>query len=173
MQLGYLRERRAVPLIEQWLATIGPQALNDVPGGKEFQPSTCYLRHIEALAMIGDEGAIPALEEFDRKMPRGVGFGGFISGFVQAGVKEAIEEVQQKAAFRKALARQSGLEQKSKAFFEFCRRDALARFRLYEDQVVRHTRQGKQILERLAGDKDSTLAASAKSLLEKWNELGK
>ena len=60
------------PVIVQWLKTIGPKALDDIPKQpKESQPSTCYLRHIEALRFIGDESVLPALKEFQAKIPQG------------------------------------------------------------------------------------------------------
>jgi len=173
MQLGYLREDRAVPLIADWLGTIGPRALDDVPGGKEFQPSTCYLRHLEALGMIGDESTIPVIEQFRRKIPPGIGYGGFISNFVDSGAREAVEEVKQKSAFRKAVSRQPGLDRETAAMFAFCRRDPLARLRLYEDKVIRHTPEGKATLATLAGHSDPAVAQGARALLEKWDELGK
>lgn len=173
MHLGYLREQRAVPLIAQWLKTIGPNAINDVPGGKEFQPSTCYLRHIEALAMIGDMSAVPMLEEFEKKIPQGIGYGGFISNFVKGGVSEALEELNEKAGIAARVRAITGLDKQVQIIFEFCRRDPVARFRLYEDQIIRHTDEGKKIAVRLSSNKAPAVAAAAKAILEKWDEIGK
>lgn len=172
MQLGYLREKRAIPLIAQWLQTIGPRALDDVPGPKEVLPSTCYSRHIEALGMIGDESAIPILEDFAKKIPKGIGFGGFISTFVAGAVREAIEDIQDQSAFWKAVRKHPALEEKLAALFAHLRTDNLARLRLHEDPIIRHTPQGKLILQRLATHADPALAASAKALLEQWDSLG-
>lgn len=172
MQLGQLRERRAVPIIAKHLATVGPRALDDVRGGKEFQPSTCYLRHIEALAMIGDEKAIPILEDFRGKIPKGIGFGGFISNFVDGGVQEALEELKEQAGFWNAVRGRAGLEEKIGPLLVYFRSDPVARFRLYEDQMIRHTDEGKAILGRLASHADPAIAGGAKALFSAWDELG-
>ncbi len=173
IQLGYAREDRAVPILIAWLKTIGPRAIDDVGNQpKESQPSTCYLRHVEALAMIGDPSALPALSEFKTKIPRGVGFGGFISNMLVEGVDEATELIQTKAAFWAAVRKQPGLEGQLKPVFAHLRNDALARLRMQEDQVMRRTPAGRQVLERLAQLSDATVASSAKALLAAWNELG-
>ena len=93
MQLGKAREKRAVPVLCEWLKTIGPRALNDRGAPKESEPSTCYARHLEALGVIGDERAIPAIEEFLKGIPKGVGYGGFISNFVLQAAQEAIQDI--------------------------------------------------------------------------------
>ncbi len=171
MQLGYAREPRALPVIADWLKDVGPRSLDDVPGPKEVQASTCYLRHIEALAMIGDERAIAVLEEFGRRIPRNIGVGGFLTAFVEGGVREALADLRDKAAFRAAVAGQAGLEQRIAPLFVHFRADPLARFRLHEDEVVRRTPAGRAVLERLAGGSDPALSAAARELLGAWEKL--
>jgi len=173
MQLGYARERRAIPVIAQWLRTIGPNGLDDVGGPKEAQPSTCYIRHIEALGLIGEEEAIPILDEFAGRIPAGIGFGGFITTFVRGGVKEAIEEIREQAAFWKAVRKEPGLEQKIAPVFTYVRRERLARFRLHEDEIVRQTDTGKQIVGRLTTHQDAAVSGAAKQLLSRWDSLAK
>jgi HEAT repeat protein len=171
IQLGYARERRALPIITQWLQTIGPKALDDVPGPKEAQPSTCYIRHIEALGMIGDERAVPILQQFIAKIPPGIGYGGFVSNFVKQAAQEAIEEIREQAVFWAAVRGQPGLEQKIAPLFAHIRRDRLARFRLHEDQIIRRTEQAKSILQLLSSHPDPAVSSAAKNLLAQWQTL--
>lgn len=171
MQLGYAKEKRAVPILIEWLKTIGPRALDDVQGPKEVQPSTCYLRHLEALGMIGEESAAPAIKEFAGKIPKGIGYGGFVSNFVGGGVDEALANIADQAAFWGKVRRQAGLEEKIGPLMVHFRTDRLAKFRMYEDQVIRHTEQGREIVRKLTGHKDAVVAGAAKELLGKWEEL--
>ena len=97
MQLGKAREKRAVPVLCEWLKTIRPGALNDRGAPKESEPSTCYCRHLEALGMIGDEQAIPAIEEFLRQIPRS-GAVGFLANFVTGAAQGAIQDIRDAVA---------------------------------------------------------------------------
>jgi len=171
MQLGRAGAARAVPVIAAWLQDIGPRSLNDVRGPKEVQPSTCYARHVEALAMIGDDEAIGVLEAFEKRIPRGVGFGGFLSNFVLGAVGEALEELRDLRAFRQAVRKHPGLEAKIAPLLEHFRTDGLARFRLHDDKVVRGTAEGKAILQRLTAHPDAATAAGAKALLAVYDRL--
>jgi HEAT repeat protein len=171
IQLGYARDQRAVPLIADWLKTINPSALDDVRGPKEAQPSTCYIRHVEALGMIGDERAIPILEDFARKIPQGVGYGGFVSNFVAGAAAEALEDLKDRAAFWNAVRKYPGLEQTIGPLFNHLHRDRLARFRLADDEIFRHTLRGNAILLSLQNHQDPAIAAAARQLLLRWDNL--
>jgi HEAT repeat protein len=170
IQLGRLRDERAVPVLAEWLRTIGPRAIDDVPGPKEAQPSTCYLRHVEALAQIGDERAVPALETFARNIPKGVGYGGFISNFLNEATKEAILEIREKAAFEAAV-RRAGIADALPPLLTWMRTDSVARYRMHEDQLIRRTAQGRAIVEQLTKHDDPAVASAAKAVLGKWETL--
>jgi hypothetical protein len=170
MQLGPLREARAIPVIERWLDAIGPNSLNDIGGQpKESQPGTCYIRHIEALGQIGDERAIPILDAFRKKIPQGIGYGGFLTHFVTGAVDETVADLKVEAAFRARVRQTPGLEAQTDLLFAHFRADPLARFRLYEDEIIRGTDSGRAILARLAGGDDARLAAAAKALLAHYS----
>ena len=171
MQLGALRESRAVPVLAAWLETIGPRAIHDVRGPKEVQPSTCYIRHLEALTMIGDPAVIPDIEAFKKRIPQRVGYGGFLTHFVTRGADDAIAALRERAAFLKAVRAHPGLAKAAKLLFDHLHTDRVARFRQHADEIVRGTAQGRKILERLSGRKDKRLAASAKALLAKFGAL--
>jgi len=171
MQIGSTRDTRAIPIIAEWLKTISPKALDDVPGPKEIQPSTCYIRHVEALGAIGDETAIPILEQFARSIPPNIGYGGFISNFLKGAVDETLDDLRDRQAFWMAVRKQPGLEEKIGPLFVHLWADPLARLRLHEDEVIRRTDQGKAVLERLAKHKDPALAAAAEALLDKFDSL--
>jgi len=165
MQLGYLREARAIPAIAEWLGAIGPRSLHDVRAPKEALPSTVYARHAEALGMIGDPRAIPILETFAKKLPKGVGYGGFISNFVAGAAQSAIADLKENAAFWEAVRKQPGLEAKLAPLFDHFRTDRVAAFRHHEREVVGGTPQGRTILRDLAASPNSPLADAAKALL--------
>lgn len=171
IQLGYAGDARAVPVIAEWFKTIGPRALDDLRGPKELQPSTCYIRHVEALGMIGDERAIPILEDFVRKIPPGIGVGGFLSNFVTGAVNETLEDLKDRAAFMKSVRKHDGLEQAIRPLLNHLRRDRVARFRLAEDEVIRHTSRGKSVLDGLVNHREPAIAAAAKALLFHWDQL--
>lgn len=171
MQLGYLRETRAVPIIAQWLETIGPRALHDVRGPKEVQPSTCYARHIEALVMIGDVSAIPAIERFARRIPRNVGYGGFISNFIRGGANRALASLRARQVFWSAVRKRPGLEPKLAPVFAHLRSDRVARFRFHEELVIGRTARGKAVLRELAKNTRRKVAASAQALLGAYDQL--
>jgi hypothetical protein len=171
MQIGNTRDTRAIPIIAEWIETISPKALDDVPGPKEIQPSTCYIRHVEALGAIGDEAAIPILEQFAKGIPPNIGYGGFISNFLKGAVDQTLDDLRDRQAFWRAVRKQPGLEEKLGPLFAHLRADPLARFRLYEDEVIRRTAQGRAVVERLAKHKDPALAAAAKALVEKFDAL--
>ena len=154
MQLGYAREKRAVPVIGEWLRAAGPRSLDDRGVPKESEPSTCYARHCEALGMIGDESAIPALQEFLKKLSQGIGGGGWIASFVGNAAKEAIQEIQERSAFWKAVREHPGLEEKLGHLFRYLRPGRLTRFGLYDDEIVRGTEEGKAMLQRLTAHRD-------------------
>jgi len=170
-QLGYSREKRAIPIIAEWLAGIGPRALNDVRGPKEVQPSTCYIRHVEALGMIGDESAVPILEEFKKNIPQNIGYGGFVTNFVTGAVNETLADIRDKAAFWQAVGQHPELAEKISPLFRYFRTNNVAKFRHYESEVLRGTEQGKHILQRLTKHADSKLATAAKALLDKYAGL--
>lgn len=165
VQLGYLRERKAVPLIAEWLRGIGPRSLHDVRGPKEVQPSTCYIRHIEALAMIGDEAGLAILEEFKQKIPQNVGWHGFLTNFVTGAVTSSLEDLKDKAEFWKAVREHPGLEQKIAPLFDYLHANRVAKFRLHESEIVRGTEQGQTILRELAKHSDPRVAAAAKAAM--------
>lgn len=165
IQLGFARDRRAVPVLCEWLNTIGPAALNDFQGPKEVQPSTCYLRHVEALGMIGDESAIPAIEEFLNKLPKGAGYGGFLTNFVTGGARDAIEQIRETAGFREAVRRVPGLDARLAPLFDHLRREPLARLRLHADEIVRRTSTGRTVLQSLSRHPDPKISAAARDLL--------
>jgi len=171
MQLGYVQEMRAIPIIAEWLRGIGPKSLNDVRGPKEVQPSTCYIRHIEALSMIGDESAIPILEEFKKNIPKNIGYGGFVTNFVTGSVNQALADIKDNAAFWKAVGQHPGLAEKITPIFGHFRTNNVAKFRHYESEVVRGTKWGKGILQGLTKQADSKLAKAAKTLLDKYVDL--
>jgi hypothetical protein len=171
MQLGDKRERRAVPVIAKWLAGIGPRSLDDVPGPKEVQPSTCYIRHAEALGMIGDESAVPILKEFRGKIPQNIGYGGFVTGFLTTAVDQALEDIEDNSAFWGAVGMHDGLADSIAPVFRYFRSSNLAELRLYESEVVRRTKEGKVILLRLAKRDDPELATAARALLQKYDDL--
>jgi hypothetical protein len=163
MQLGHARERRAIPLIAAWLR--GVRSLADVPGPKEKQPSTCFTRHVEALEMIGDESAIPFLEEIAPTVHR-IAPGGFIQVFVSEGVRQAIANLRAKAAFWADVRKHPGLEEKIGPLLASFRPSTLARLRIYESEIVRRTEEGHRLLERLARGADPAVADGAKALIE-------
>lgn len=171
MQLGYKRERRAAPVIAEWLAGIGPRSLNDVPGPKEVQPSTCYIRHVEALGMIGDDSAVPILEEFRRKIPKNIGYGGFVTNFVTTAVDQALLEIEDNSAFWRAAGMHDGLASSIAPVFRYFRSSNLAELQLYESEVLRRTKEGKAILQRLTKRADPELATAARALLQKYDDL--
>lgn len=172
MQLGRSEQPEAVPVIAAWLEqNITKRSLADVPGPKECQPSTCYIRHVEALAMIGDDRAIDVLEAFAKRVPGGVGYGGFVSNFVSGAVAEALEDLRDRQAFRQAVRRVPGLEQEIAPLLKYFREDALARFRLHRDEVVRGTAEGKRVLEHLAAHADAATARAARELLGVYDRL--
>ena len=171
MQLGYKREKRAIPVIAEWLAGIGPRSLDDVPGPKEVQPSTCYIRHAEALGMIGDDSAVPILKEFREKIPQNIGYGGFITNSLTAAVDYALEDIEDNSAFWRAVGMHDGLAGKIAPVFRYFQSSSLARFQLHESEVVRRTKEGKAILQRLTKRNDPELAAAAKALLQKYDDL--
>jgi len=162
MQLGYARERRAVPLILDWLRNV--RSLDDVGGPKEKLPSTCFLRHVEALERIGDESAIPALEELAPTVQR-IAPGGFIQVFVSEGLRQAIAALRAEAAFWVDVRKHPGLEEKIGPLFASFRSSPLARLRIYESEIVRRTDGGHRLLERLARSADTAVADGAKALL--------
>ncbi|MBM4041385.1 MAG: HEAT repeat domain-containing protein [Planctomycetes bacterium] len=169
--LGALRERKAVPALTEWLGRIGPGALNDVHGPKEFQPSTVFARHLEALEQIGDPSALPAIEKFLRDVPKGVGYGGFISNFVLNAAEHAAKSLREREAFWAAVRKQPGLDAKLAPLFAHLGADPVARFRLHEDEVIRRNEQGRAVLRRLASHERPAVAAAAKALLERYNAL--
>lgn len=171
MQLGNRRERRAVPVIAEWLAGIGPRSLNDVPGPKEVQPSTCYIRHVEALGMIGDDSAVQILKEFRRKIPQNIGYGGFITGFLTEAVDQALEDIEDNSAFWRAVGMYGGLADSIAQVFRYFRSSNLAELRLYESEVIRRTKEGKVILQRLTKRDNPELATAAMALLQKYDDL--
>ncbi len=171
--LGSLRERKAVPALIEWLGRVGPGALNEVAGPKEFQPSTVFARHLEALEQIGDPSAIPAVEKFLREIPKGVGFGGFISGFVLNAAETALAGLREREAFWAAVRKHPGLEAKVAPLFEHLAADPVARFRFHEDDVMRGGEQGRAVLRRLASSGKPAVAAGAKALLETYDGLGR
>jgi len=168
MQVGYLREASAVPVIAEWLEKIGPQSLHDVGGPKEAQPSTCYMRHVEALWLIGDERAIPILEAFEQKIPRNLGF---LSNFVTGGTSNALEELKATAAFWREVRKQAGLEAAIAPLFEHLRSDPVARFRHHESEVVRCTAWGTAILAELTHHASPAVVRSAEKLLARYQTL--
>jgi len=164
-QLGYARERRAVPLIAEWFKKVGPRAIHDVPGPKEVQPSTCYIRHAEALAMIGDERGLTILEEFRKKIPQNVGWHGFLTNFVTGAVTNSLEELKEKIAFWAEVRKRRGLEEQVGPLFAHFHSNRVAKFRLHESEVIRRTESGKKVLQELS-QQDDALATAAKALLE-------
>lgn len=171
MQIGEVREAAAVPVLLDWLKTIGPGKINDTGGPKEVLPATCYIRHIEALAMIGDARAIPALEEFREKVPKGVGYGGFLTNFVTGAANEALGILREKVAFASAIARHPGLDAKIAPLMDFLHADQLARYRMWADQVRRGTDGGREVLAYLAKHDDKQVAAGAAALLAVYDDL--
>ena len=171
IQLGYAREERAIPIIAQWLAGIGPKSLNDVRGPKEVQPSTCYIRHAEALGMMGNDGAIPILEEFRKKIPQNIGYGGFVTNFVTGAVDQSLADIKDNAAFWKAVEEHDGLTERIAPIFRYFQSNNLSKYRFHESEVVRRTEAGKVILQKLTKHNDSELATAAKSLLHKYDDL--
>ncbi len=174
--LGRRREAAAVPALLAWLKTIGPQALNDLPGKpKEGQPATCYVRHLEALGLIGDERALPAITEFRRRVPANVGVGGFLSHFVAEAADHALDRIAAQATFRQAVAAVPGLAAAVAPLLVWLRDDPVARLRLSEDDVVRRRPAGKALLERLVAGQvagvDAAVAAGARALLAAWDRL--
>jgi HEAT repeat protein len=165
IQLGYARDPRAVAVLCEWLKTIGPSALNDVRGAKEVQPSTCYLRHLEALGMIGDEQAVPAIEEFARRLPRNVGHGGFITSFVEEGIRDALNRIRTQSAFWRSVRRRPGLAERVGPLFAYLHGDPVARFRLHADDVVGRTAAGRTLLVELRRHPDAAIADAAAELL--------
>ena len=164
-QLGYMREKRAVPLIAEWFKEVGPRAIHDVPGPKEEQPSTCYIRHAEALALIGDERGLAILEEFKKKIPQNVGWHGFLTNFVTGAVTNSLEELKEKVAFWTEVRKRRGLEEKSGPLFEHFHSSRVAKFRLHESEVIRRTERGKEIVRELSQQQDRALAQAARALL--------
>jgi hypothetical protein len=164
IHLGHLRERRAVPVLAAWLDAIGARSLHDAPGPKEAQPSTCYLRHVEALWMMGDERGIAVLERFEKKLPRGVGYGGFLSNFVLGGVKHALAELRASADFWRGAA---GLVAALAPLFTWLRTDPVAVFRHHESLVIHGGPPAQRLLHALSRHKDPAIAAGAQALLTK------
>jgi len=173
MQLGYSRVQRAAPVIAEWLKTIGPRALHDVRGPKEVQPTTCYIRHLEALGMIGDARTIPAVEAFRTQIPKGVGYGGFLTRMATGATDHALEHLRAFAAFRKAVGRHPGLQKQIHPLFEHLRADPVARVRFYTGDVVSLSERGKEVLGVLARHSDAAVAAGAKALLARCADLRK
>lgn len=171
MRLGYAREKRALPIIAEWLRTIGPRALNDVHGPKEVQPSTCYIRHVEALGMIGDESAIPILAEFKQNIPPNIGYGGFVTNFVTGSVNQALADIRDNAAFWQSVEKHPGLAERIAPLFRYFHTNNVAKFRHYESEVVRGTKPGKGILQSLTKQADSKLAMAATTLLDRYDDL--
>ena len=173
MQLGHAREKRAVPVLAEGLTAMASRSLADVRGPKESMPSTCFIRHVEALEMIGDESAIPLLEGLAPSLPK-ITPDGFIRVFVAEAVRQAIENLRDGAAFWGEVRKHPGLEEKVNALFAHFRSSPLARLRLHENEVIRHTDQGGRILQRLTQDRDPSVAAAANGLLQvRWNPEGK
>ncbi len=170
-QLGYARERRVIPIIAEWLGSIGPKSLNDVRGPKEVQPSTCYIRHVEALGMIDDESAIPILEEFKKNIPQKIGYGGFVTNFVTGAVNQTLADIRDSVVFWKVVGQNPGLAEKIAPLFGYFQTNNVAKFRHYKSEVVRGTEQGKVIILRLTKQTNSKLAMAAKSLLDEYNNL--
>jgi len=162
IHLGALRERRAIPLLAAWLDTVGPRSLHDVRGPKEAQPSTCYLRHVEALSQICDPSAIPAIERFQKRMPKGVGYGGFLSNFVLRGVEGALANLRAKEVF---LRRVSGKEGALKPLFSHVRTDPVSRYRLHEALIIRGGHEADMLLRVFAGNETADFANAARVLL--------
>ena len=173
IQLGSLRERKAVPVLVEWLKRMGQGALNDVGGPKEFQPSTLFARHLEAIGQIGDASAIPAVRAFLHDVPKGVGYGGFISNFVINAAESALERLTDGEAFWAAVRMHPGLEPKLAPLFAHLAADPVARFRFHETEVLLRGEPGKAILRRLASHEKPAIAAAAKALLEKYDDLGR
>ncbi|MCG3179938.1 MAG: hypothetical protein BIFFINMI_02288 [Phycisphaerae bacterium] len=171
MQIGPAGDRRAVPVLTDWLKTLAQSGINDVRGPKEVQPSTCFIRHLEALYMIGDPSAIPAIEAFAKGIPQGVGYGGFLTHFVTAGADEALTILRQKQAFADAVGRQAGLADRIAPLMEWFRTDRVARYRMYADKVTRVSPEGREILAAVAAGADAKLADAAGALLACYDRL--
>ena len=171
VQLGYARERRAIPIIAEWLVGIGPKSLNDVRGPKEVQPSTCYIRHVEALGMMGHDSAIPILEEFRKKIPQNIGYGGFVTNFVTGAVDQALADIKDNVAFWEAVEKHDGLAERIAPVFRHFQSSDLSKYRFHESEVVRRTEAGKVILQELTKHTDPELATAAKALLDKYDDL--
>ena len=165
MQLGTLRERGAVPLIADWMKSIGPRSIHDVRGPKEVQPSTTYIRHMEALTMIGDESGIAILEEFRKKIPQNVGWHGFLTNFVTGAVDTSLQDLKEVDAFWKTVRQRKGLDEAVAPLLAHLRDDAVARLRFHESEVIRGTERGRGVLRRLAEHKDPAVAKAARELL--------
>ena len=170
-ELGALREERAVPVLTKWLDTIGPDALNDVPGPKEVQPSTCYARHLEALGMIGDERAVGPIQAFDRKVPANVGYGGWLTGMIHQAVQNALDDIRENTSFWQAVRNQPGLEKDITPLMNCLHTDPVASFYNHAGQVKRHTPEGKTVLEDLVRNPDPAVARGAKALLDHYGSL--
>jgi hypothetical protein len=128
---------------------------------------------VEALGMIADERAIPMLEAFEKKIPQGIGYGGFLSNFLGGAVKETLADLKVQTSFWAAVRRHPGLEEKVAPVFEHLRADPVARFRMQEDEVIRGTEEGRAVLAHLAAGDDAVAAAGAKALLANFDELGR
>jgi len=171
--LGVLRERKAVPALSEWLARLGPGALNDVHGPKELQPSTVFVRHLEALEQIGDPSAISAVEKFLDGVKKGAGPGGFITNFVLNAAETALASLKEREAFWAAIRKHPGLEARLAPLFDHLSVDPVARFRFHESDVLRRGEQGRALLRRLGSCDKPAIAAAAKALLEKYDGLAR
>jgi nicotinic acid phosphoribosyltransferase len=60
----------------------------------------------------------------------------------------------------------AGLEEKLGPLFAHLRASPLGRLRIWEDEIVRHSAEGRRVLQRLAQHADPKVAAGAKALLE-------
>lgn len=169
MQLGTARHKAAVSVIADGLRAMAAGSLADVHGPKEVQASTVFIRHVEALEMICDGAAIPILEELAPQVPK-IAPEGFLRNFVAEAVKQAIQNLREDAAFWNEVRTHAGLEEKLGPLFAHLRASPLARLRIWEDEIVRHTAEGRRVLQRLAPHADPKVAAGAKALLEvQWS----
>ena len=85
--------------------------------------------------------------------------------------RQSLSELQREAAFWSEVREVRGLEKHVRLLFQFCRRDTLARMRLYRDKLVGLGREGRWVLEDMKHHPEEQLRQAAIALLRVYDKL--
>jgi HEAT repeat protein len=166
LHVGRLGVKEAVPILGEWLFTIRGKAFPRLHHPVVLKPAADWMRHAEALREIGSEKGIPILEEMLK-----AGHGGPGGKPLLRAYQDCLRELQDEAAFWKAVRGVPGLEHYARSLFDFFRRDTLAVMRLYRMKVIALGREGRWVLEGMRKHHRRELSAAAAAVLGQYDRL--